>query len=280
MPKRWTHELWITVMGPAVNVAICALLLPVLLIFPPTAADFMAPFGFSSLSGFLAKIFLVNVFLSVFNLIPAFPMDGGRIFRALLSARGDRVWATRIAARTGQVFAIGFGLLAFVGSPLLLLIAGFVFFAAEAELRAAMFENRLNGVRVFDLMRTRFETVDESESLASVAERMIRSGQSGYPVMRGDRMVGLLERQAVREAAKRGELRRQAGDVALTDFALVSPADELAETLQLVQKTGQNALPVFDGGRLVGMVQPGSVDDWTELGSPAAKAAIGVGRAA
>ena len=273
MPKRWSHELWITLMGPAVNIAICLLILPLLFLFPPAMEDFLAPFGFASLSGFLAKLFLVNIFLSIFNLVPAFPMDGGRVFRALLSARGDRVWATRVAARTGQVFAVGFGLLAFLGSPLLLVIAGFIFLAAEAELRAVIFDGRIRGVRVSDVMQTRFETLDESETLAGAAERFLRSGRGAFPVMRGDRMVGLLERPALQQSIRKGEAGRVAGEIALRDFALAAPSDELSETFQLMQKTGQNSVPVFDGERLVGLVFPGSLEDWRQLSAATGRSA-------
>ena len=126
MPRKSLQELWIAVAGPLVNVAIALTLAVGLLLIPlPTESVILA---------FVKNLVVANVILVVFNMIPAFPMDGGRVLRSLLAMKMDYVRATQIAATVGQVFAIGLGLLGlFLGDVLLVLIGCFVFFAARAE---------------------------------------------------------------------------------------------------------------------------------------------------
>ena len=265
MPKHWSHEFWITVAGPAVNIALCILLLPFLILTKISVTDLIVPIGSMTFETFLARLFAANLILAVFNLIPAFPLDGGRIFRSLLSVRLSRLLATRIAARTGQFFAVGFGLLAFMGSPLLLVIAGFVFIAAEGELRAAELEFRLRGMGVGDVMRTRFLSIAETDTLAAISEHVLRTGQRTFPLMDGSRMTGMLEDSAIRQAQDRGELWKTAGDVSQRDFALAQSTDDLLETVEILQGNSQSVMPVFDGTQVVGLLELGSIHLWLAL---------------
>lgn len=135
MPRRPSHELLVAVAGPAVNVAIAAVLAP----FALFAGNLDAAIP-GSPGGFLGQLLVANVFLVVFNMIPAFPMDGGRVLRSLLAFSGNYAWATHVAARVGQGFAILFALAGvfLFQNPLLVVIAFFIFMAAGAERRAAL----------------------------------------------------------------------------------------------------------------------------------------------
>ena len=132
LPENPHHELWVTLAGPAVNVVIAGILFAVLTLAYPLPDFSQAKFLEGNL---LARLMWVNVFLGAFNLLPAFPMDGGRVLRALLSMRLGRVRATRLAASIGQGMAILFGFAGFFGNPMLIFIAIFVYLGAEAEAR-------------------------------------------------------------------------------------------------------------------------------------------------
>jgi len=132
-PKRWQAELWITIAGPAVNFVIAALLAPLVLLAAPFSPMIAEPF--STFGNFLFMLFLANLILGAFNLLPAFPMDGGRILRALLASGGDRVGATDTAATIGKVMAVLMGMVGLFVSPMLVIVSIFVFLAGEFERR-------------------------------------------------------------------------------------------------------------------------------------------------
>ncbi len=263
MPRRWTQELWIALAGPAVNIAICVLILPFLFVNPVTAEDFTHPF--SSISGILAKLFAANLLLAVFNLLPAFPMDGGRVFRALLAARGDRMWATRIAVRTGQVFAAGFALIGLAYSPLLMIIAVFLFFAAEAELESTRIDNELRAWTVGDVMRRTYEVVSPRTAIADAAWISLEAGQRALPVVADGKVVGILDRGCFSTAKSVEKPESWAVEYAISDFAVASEDDSVTFAMELMRKSGQHALPVFREGELIGLLDHSIAADLYEL---------------
>ena len=141
MPKEPTHELLVALAGPAVNLVIAAILFVILQAGTPFREAYMK---LDSLSGFFGSLMLINIWLVLFNLIPAFPMDGGRVLRALLATRLPYAKATNVAAWIGQSLAFAGGLIGFIlPAPILILIAFFVFFAASAEASAAKTQEQL-----------------------------------------------------------------------------------------------------------------------------------------
>ncbi len=258
-PARWSAEFWIAVAGPAVNLVICLLLIPVLLATGATGRDFLQPL--TTPESFLPRLFLANVVLMAFNLIPAFPLDGGRVFRALLESGTSRLTATRIAARTGQAFAVLLGLGALFVSPFLLFISIFIFFAAEMELRGVKLQSGLRDIRVGDVMRTSFHAVYDRISLGDLAEVASRTGQESYPLVRGSRVIGIVDRSLLHRSLHRYAPEVPAREVAIADFAVASPGDDLATAAELMGRTGQMALPVFEAGRLVGMLDQSAVSE-------------------
>src|SRR4051812_6245211 len=180
MPDRPLQELVVAIAGPLVNVVIAAALF--------AGLGLRARFGFTDIenptTGLLQWLALVNVALVVFNLIPAFPMDGGRVLRALLATRFNYARATRIAARVGQVLAFGFGALALMnGNMLLILIAIFVYFGAGQEAAAAQMRDLARGVAVSEAMVTDFRTLGAGDTLEHAVEALLRTSQHEFPVI-------------------------------------------------------------------------------------------------
>jgi len=194
MPSDPRQEILVALAGPAVNFAIAAGLYLVLGVAERPGTLVNLGLGPSAL---VANLIVANLMLAVFNLLPAFPMDGGRVLRAVLSLRMDRVRATRWAARVGQALAVGLGVLGLLGNPLLILIAVFVWIGAGAEagaVEAAARPDRLPAGRV---MATRFGTLAAGEPLGQAADRAVAGHQTDFPVMDNGKLVGVASRGAI-----------------------------------------------------------------------------------
>src|SRR5207237_4877688 len=175
-------ELLVAIAGPMVNVVIAIVLIAV----APThisAAHFAAME--SPKVSMIDRLAEVNLFLALFNMIPAFPMDGGRVLRALLAIRLGHVRATEIAASIGQVVAFGLGFLGLFGNPLLIFIAIFVYLAASSEAQLVAMRAMSRAVPVTSAMLTQFATLTPDEHVDSAVETMVRTSQSEFPVVDG-----------------------------------------------------------------------------------------------
>ncbi len=207
MPEKPSQEIAVALAGPAVNVAIFVVLVVVFRVDLDVGALMQIE---DPREGFLARVAMVNLFLVLFNMLPAFPMDGGRVFRAVLSIWMPRVRATRLAANAGQVMAFVFGFLGlFTANPLLVLIAVFIFIAAGAESSFVAMQDfgRHTGVRA--AMITSFESLHEDATLNEAASALIRTTQHEFPVVDAQgHMVGLLTRKALYAALAAEEGRR------------------------------------------------------------------------
>ncbi len=183
MPENPIKEVWVALAGPAVNIVIWIILIAFGAGMPfetMTQIDSTAP-------GLLNRLAYVNLLLAVFNMIPAFPMDGGRVFRALLCLKMDRVKATRVAALAGQAVAVGFGFLGLsMGNPLLVLIAVFVFVAANAESQDVAMRSIARQVMARDAMITEYQSLSPSDTLATAAQAVIHTTQHEFPVLDTD----------------------------------------------------------------------------------------------
>ncbi|MCE8511264.1 site-2 protease family protein [Ruegeria pomeroyi] len=192
MPEKPGQEIVVALAGPAVNVAIWAALT---LVGVDTRFETLTAID-SAEPDFLGRLAMVNLFLAVFNLIPAFPMDGGRVLRASLSLTMDRVRATRIAAAAGQLVALLFGFAGLSGgNPVLVLIAVFVFIAANAEAQDVAMRAVTRRLLARDAMITRFETLGPADTLATAAQAVLHTTQHEFPVLDGDgRLLGFVTR--------------------------------------------------------------------------------------
>ncbi len=189
MPTNPLHELWVALAGPAVNIAIAS----VLFIWLKLTAS-LEPLQTLTLGTgtFLERIMIVNIVMVVFNMIPAFPMDGGRVLRAILATRQEYGRATQIAASIGQGIAILFGIFGLFYNPFLLLIALFVWFGASQEAGLARMQSVIGGIPVQHAMVTDFKTLNENDSLDRAVELTLAGSQKDFPVVDNGRIEGIL----------------------------------------------------------------------------------------
>ncbi|TCJ20656.1 CBS domain-containing protein [Rubrobacter taiwanensis] len=269
LPERPWDEVKIAIAGPAVNFALAALLyLPAYLLFgvsPLTlpAPELLAEGRIHSAGLILNYLGLMNIILGVFNMIPAFPMDGGRILRGLLATRFGPVRATDISSAVGQFFAFAFfvfGLLS--GNFLLALIAVFIFFGAMGESQIVRQRELMRGLTVADVMgnKRRTETVTPYHNFGQVLDAVVHGYQEDFPVVEEDgRLVGMITRDEIFKAAHSSDRWLNVRDLMRTDFPTISPeADLFTEGYQLLQENNIRAVPVVEEGELVGML---TIDD-------------------
>jgi Zn-dependent protease/CBS domain-containing protein len=252
IPERPGQELVVALAGPLVNVVIAALLYLALGRFPPLTGTEVENPGIDMLT----RLAAINVFLVLFNLIPAFPMDGGRVLRALLAYRMGFGRATQVAASIGQGLAFVFGLMGLFGNPLLLFIALFVYLGASAEAHSVQMREAARGMLAADAMITDFERLSPTSAVDEAVQALIRTTQHEFPVVDGGgRLRGVLTRDAMIHA-----LQQQGGatpviDIMNRNIPVVQPRQSLEQALRLLQEDSAPAVGVTaDDGRLLGYI--------------------------
>ncbi|SDI64326.1 site-2 protease family protein [Lutimaribacter saemankumensis] len=261
IPEDPRQEILVALAGPAVNVVIWLVLTVVL-------GASMQLNVLQSLEdptqGFLQRLAAVNLMLVLFNMIPSFPMDGGRVFRAVLALFMDRVRATQIAAQVGQAMAFLFGFLGLTGgSPLLVLIAVFIFFAAGAESSDAALRGRAHDARARDAMITQFEALSPGDTLDTAAAAVLRTTQAEFPVIDADgHLQGILTRNAI-IAAIQNDHRADPVSGAMTQdipaLRLDAPMDDVLDAMQ----SGMPGVAVTDAkGHFLGYITRENVGEW------------------
>lgn len=255
MPDDPKQELLVALAGPAVNVALAALLAGVV---TPTAWHDLQWVG----GDFLSKLLWVNVSLAVFNLIPAFPMDGGRALRALLAMRMDYVRATQIAAHIGQGLALVFGLVGLFSNPFLVFIALFVWMGAASEASAALTRSVLGGIPVSRAMITRFETLAPTDTLQRALAHVLAGFQHDFPVVEAGRVVGVLTRADLMKRLTQTGADTPVAAAMTSRFDSAEPSEMLEGVVQRLQASGCPALPVVRDGELVGVLTMENVGEF------------------
>ncbi len=249
MPEDWRQELSIAIAGPIVSVVLGALCYGAFVV-APASAD-----GTRFVLGYLA---VLNVTLAAFNLLPGFPMDGGRVLRALLARRRPYARATQIAAEVGKGFALLLGLLGLFGGNIFMIgIAFFIFIGAAGEAQQAVMKAAFQGVTVGQIMTPADDlaTVPPDASIADLFRRMFRERHTGYPVMDGGRLVGLVTLEDARgvDEVERDAVRVE--DVMTTDLTAVTADSDAMTALTTMQQEGVGRLPVTDAdGQLTGLI--------------------------
>ena len=253
IPEKPSEELVVALAGPAVNVAIAALLLLVLGGVPPAEA-LASPEN--ARHPMLERLFWVNVTLVVFNLIPAFPMDGGRVLRALLAYRLGHRRATEIAAQIGQAVAFGLGFLGLVnGAPLMVFVALFVWLGAGAESQAVRIRDLSRGMIAADAMITHFETLPVTATIAQAAELLIRTSQTDFPIVDGSgRLRGILTRSDMIRALQASGPDSPVLDAMQREVPTVSQRLELEKAMQAMQAAAGPVGVLDADGRLAGLL--------------------------
>ncbi|MDF2775670.1 MAG: Peptidase [Geminicoccaceae bacterium] len=271
MPREPRQELLVALAGPAVNVALAAVLYLVLIAIRGAGASTADALTLNdSVSGgsLLARLIAVNVWLALFNLIPAFPMDGGRVLRALLAMRSrNYARATETAARVGRFFALLFGLIGLfvVGNPFLVFIALFVWLGAAAEAAAVQTSAMLDGVPLSQVMITDVRTLAPDEPLRRAMELTLSGFQQDFPVVEHGAVVGLLTRQQlVRGLAERGA-DAPVDTVMGREFQMAGPDDPVEEALTRLKSCACHAMPVVRGRELLGVLTTENVGEFIML---------------
>lgn len=269
MPEVPIQELWVALTGPAVNVLIAAALWGWL----DLTATF-EPLERLTVTGgpFLQRLMMVNLFLAGFNLIPAFPMDGGRVLRALLAMRMEYTRATQVAASLGQGLAFLFGLIGFFINPFLVFIGLFVWIGAAEEASMAQIRSALGGIPVSRAMLTDFRTLSPSDSLARAIEFILRGSQQDFPVLENGRVVGVLTQgDLITALAQRGQ-EALVASVMRREFQTVDSFEMLETAFRQLQTSDCRTLPVTHNGQLVGLVTMDNVGEFIAI-----QAALGSG---
>ena len=251
MPEEPKQELWVALAGPAVNLVIAAALF--LWLELTGNVPQMAEVG--QLGGpFLAQLMVVNVFLVVFNMLPAFPMDGGRVLRALLATRIPYTRATEIAASLGQAMALLFGFLGFFTNPFLLFIAFFVWIGAAQESSMVQMKSALGGIPVSHAMVTDFRTLAPVDQLHRAIELILSGSQQDFPVTDGTRVVGILTRSDLLGALAELDRNTPVSEVMQKDFQVVDFSEMLETAFARLQSCSCHTLPVTRNRKLVGLL--------------------------
>ncbi len=273
MPEKPGQEIAVALAGPAVNVVIWAVLVG---IFGVDASMTQLENIDDPAAGFFGRLAAVNLFLVLFNMLPSFPMDGGRVFRAVLAIWLGRVKATRLAARTGQVMAFFFGLLGLTGgSPILLLIAIFVFLAATAESSDVALRDMVRDVPAKAAMITSFETLSPEDSLQAAGNSLLRTTQAEFPVVEpgAGQLAGFLTRDAIFKAMSADPRPRRVAEIMQADIPEVRMGAPLQEVLTALSRPGTPAVAVIESdGAFMGYVSRENIGEWVVVcGQPATR---------
>ena len=259
MPDEPVQELWVALAGPAVNVVIAAVLFGWLQITSSLVPLSELEVGSGS---FLERLMVVNLFLVGFNMLPAFPMDGGRVVRALLAMRMEYTRATHIAANLGQTIAIFFGFLGLFTNPFLLFIAFFVWIGAAQEASMVQMKSALAGIPVSRAMLTDFRTVAPTDSLAHAVQLILAGSQQDFPVVSDGQVVGVLTRSNVlRGLTERGP-ETPVAEVMHREFEIFDSYEMLEMAFARLQACQCQTVPVTHGGQLVGLLTMDNVGEF------------------
>ncbi len=264
LPEKPSQELAIALAGPPVNFLL-SLLLSIPLVGSPSIHRFWrlileilqgkVSFPPSDWYVTLVLIIYINIILGLFNLLPAFPMDGGRVLRAYLAQRMDYLRATKVAASLGHGFAFLFAVVGIIFvHPILFLIAIFIYFGASQEELLVGMKQALRGLRVEDLLPMDFKVLSPEDNLEKGLALMMHSHQEDFPVVKDGRLVGLLTKDDILSTIKGSGVRSLVAEVMKTHFETIRWDDSLTEVHRRMMKDEISALPVVEEGLVLGMV--------------------------
>ncbi len=270
MPERPAQEFLMAIAGPLSNFAIAIVLIVVGLFLPVNLGRGLwrlltNPTYLGWADAFPYLIF-TNIGLAVFNLIPAFPMDGGRVLRALLATVISHARATAVAVKVGQGLAWMLGLVGlWDGNFVWILIAIFVYSGAAQEGRMIHVKNALQGLRVRQAFSRRTQALSPEDPVSRATDLTLESFQPDFPVCEGERLVGLLTHTDVIRALKQRRPETPVREVMRTDFPTVGLGEELFEVHRQMAEAGLDALPVMDGEQFLGLLTRRDVNEVYQL---------------
>jgi predicted transcriptional regulator len=285
MPDDPKQELVVALAGPLVNVVLAAAILVGFNLAQGLAQQAQPNFdalsfvwaedeNISRLSAepffgatFLKRMLFVNVVLAVFNLLPAFPMDGGRVLRALLAMRLDYVQATQISAAIGQMMAFLFGFFGLFYNPFLVFVALFVWMGAAGEASMVQMRAYLEGIPVQRAMITDFRTVAPDDRMSDVSAHVIAGFQQDFPVVQEGNLVGVLTRADLVQALAQKGLDEPVANVMRTRFETAAPGEMMEKVMKRLQECDCHSLPVVQGNSIVGLITMENIGELVMLKS-------------
>ena len=264
LPTQPLQELWVALAGPAVNVVIA-----IGLFFWLSLTASLEPLqALTFTTGpFLERIMAVNILLVLFNLIPAFPMDGGRVLRAILATRREYGQATQIAAGIGQAIAVVFGFVGLFYNPMLLFIAFFVWIGASQEASMAHMQSAISGIPVQQAMITDFKTLHARDSLDRAVALTLAGSQKDFPVSDDGHIAGILTQTDLMRALSQRDQHPTVASAIQKDFVTVDSFEMLETALAKLQNCNCHTLPVVHNGELVGLMTMDNLGEYMRIQS-------------
>jgi Zn-dependent protease/CBS domain-containing protein len=255
IPEKPSQELKMALAGPLTSFAIGIVLLGLNVVFGLDVTEFSIERLATSLGYLPVYLAWINIFLAVFNLLPAFPMDGGRVVRAYLAERMDYARATRIAASIGKLFAILFGIAGLLINPFLIFIAFFVYLGASSEEQSVLIGEELRQYKVRDVMNTQCPAIPGNTSLSGVVERFFKGSCRGViPITEQGTYVGLVSQDDILSAIHEHGLKGEVGKITRKEIPSVSPDERLNEVYKKMQKYQVKAFAVKEDDQLLGII--------------------------
>jgi Zn-dependent protease/predicted transcriptional regulator len=252
IPEKPSEELMVAFAGPLVNIAL-ALVTSMFISLPNSPEEMVIQLANGvNANNFFLNFYLVNIILAFFNLIPAFPMDGGRILRALLSFKLERHIATKIAARIGQLLAIGFVFLGFFSNPFLIFIGIFVFIGAQVESEYTESKHTLKGYTVRNVLMKQYPTIDYNETLETAVKLMLDSQNKYFLVTENNIPMGTLNRDQIIEALSKKEEETALSDIIDRNLIVLQADSFLEDVFELVYKNKSTLMLVMENNQLIG----------------------------
>jgi Zn-dependent protease len=264
LPENPKQELLIAIAGPLVNIAIAGL---IFLTTPINKVFFQEPdlLQLTKYQLFWSTLFSINVLLAIFNLIPAFPMDGGRVLRAILAMYMNRIRATRIAANLGQFIAILFIFFGLFINPFLSLIGIFIFFGAYSENFMIQHQEFLRRFLVRDAMMTSFTRLSASTTIKEVSDKIIEGPEHDFIVSENGHVSGIVTYPVLIQALKERSLDTHVSEIMIKNFDSTNINDSLDLIFMKVQRDKSSFLPVLDGHNLAGVINIGNINEFLTI---------------
>jgi Zn-dependent protease/CBS domain-containing protein len=263
IPRQPKQELLIALAGPAVTLGIILVLFGIIQIFGLPNAYLSGMFG--ARSGLVGQLMWANIFLLVFNLLPAFPMDGGRIMRSALALRTDYLTATRAAAGAGRAFALLFGIIGLMYDPFLVLIALFVWLGAAGEAAQAQLHSTLAGVSVERVMVRNVQTLTPRDTLGAALDHVLAGFQHDFPVIDDGDLVGVLTRSMLVNGLARHGQDVLVDEVMERTFRTADPTEPVEDALVRLRGSDCRTLPVISDHRLQGLLTLDNVGEFVMI---------------
>jgi Zn-dependent protease len=252
LPENPLEEIKVALAGPLVNVVIAS----VLYLWLNVNGVHVDGEEFATTGGpFLYRLMIVNIFLALFNLLPAFPMDGGRVLRAAMAIRMPHHLATKRAAAVGQCFAVFFGMVGFsYGNPFLMLIAVFLWVGAGAENQSEQMKNSLAGATASDAMLTEFHVLAPEDTLTKAIHYTLAGSQKDFPVGNQHQIIGVLTQKYLLEALQQYGENFEVGKLNLSPIKTIEKHTPIQQLLDEIQIDKNHMLAVNDANKIVGII--------------------------